>query len=172
MGQQDRPWTDTATWDCQCPWQCPGGATSLSPAGSKGQRVPPVLNPWSHTMPRYRLSVPSLWSPQTQKAKKSSNAASLRAAQKDLLETPESALGEHWMPKQDCLLFLLTISVRKEINIYSGFFWSKSMNLAVLKQTLQVMSCGGKRTAPALVLIDLCQKLSGVFQIIFPSMDL
>lgn len=63
------------------------------------------------------------------KAKRSSDAASLRAAQKHQLETPESALREHWMLKQACLLFLLRISMRKEINICLGFFEAKKMEL-------------------------------------------
>lgn len=37
----------------------------------------------------------------------------------------------------------------------------KYETMAMLKQTLQVMSLGRKRTAPVLVFIGVCQKLSG-----------
>lgn len=101
------------------------------------------------------------WSPPTQKAKKSSNAASLRAAQKYLLETPERALREHRMPKQGCLLFLLRISVRKEINICSGFLEAKIWNYGCAEANTPGYVLGRKE--PALVFIDLCQKLSRVY---------
>lgn len=44
-----------------------------------------------------------------------------------------------------------------------GFLKQKHEIMAVLKQTLQVISWGSKRTAPVLAFTDMCQKLSGVY---------
>lgn len=96
---------------------------------------------------------------------------SLRAAQKHQLETPESALREHWM--QGCLLFLLRISVRKEINICSGYFEAKIWNYGCAEANTPGYVLGEKKNSTSVSFHRYVPRaLRGVLQIIFPSTDL
>lgn len=152
--QKDGLWIDTAVWDCQYLWQCPGlvepsreqgtkSATSLESLKPPDAQIQPVCS--------LTLSLPS------QKAKRSF-----------LWELPKNISWRHQkVPSENT-------GCKAAFCFSSGFLWERKLIfvqgilkqkyeiMAVLKQTLQVMSWGRRRTAPVLVFIDRCQELSGV----------
>lgn len=161
MGQQDRPWADTATWHCQSP----GRATSFLVEPSREQGIKSAASLESLKPPDAHIQpvCPLTDLPQPTKRK--------RAAMLLLWELPKNICWRHQKgPSENTgcqskavFCFSSGFLWERKLIFVQGFWKQKYEIMAVLKQTLQVMSWGRKRTAPALVFIDLCQKLSGVY---------
>lgn len=162
MGQQDGPWTDTATWD----WQCPGLEEPSREQGTKECHQSWIIE--ATWCPDTACLFPHSLSPKPESKKQ----LSLRAAQKHQLETPESALREHGMLKQGCLLFLLRVSVRKEINICLGYFEAKIWNYGCAEANTPGYFLGERKNSTSVSFHRYVPRaLRAVLQIIFPSTD-
>lgn len=164
MEQQDWPWADTATWDCWWPWQCPGGATSFLglPSREQGTKSATSLEslkpPDAHTQPVCPLTD----LPQHRKQRKATMLL--------LWELPKNNCWRHQkVPSENTgcqskavFCFSSGLLWERKLIFVQGFLKQKYEIMAVLKQTVQVMSWGRKKTAWAQVFTDLWQKLSGV----------
>lgn len=174
MGKWDRPWTDTATWDCQCLWQCPGGAITflVDPSREQGTKSATSLDSLKPPSAQIQPVCPLTVITPKPEGKKEQQCCSSN------WELPKNVSWRHWkVPSENTgcqskavFCFSSEFLWERKLIFVQGFLKQKYEIMAVLKQTLQVMLWGRKRTAPVLVFTDMCQELSGVcFRSSFPA---